>query len=131
MPKEFGRWLSGFGDSPSSEVADPQPARGYEAALEALVLGAVARAWCSPQNAGKVMDVDLARAAAKEVVALLADAAKSEVVITLQPLEVSADAPVQTYARVDGSGVGFGVFALNLGDTLTVSGLRGVYASLS
>ncbi len=36
--------------------------------LEEQVMQAVARGWCHPENAHKVMDVDLANAIAAEVV---------------------------------------------------------------
>ena len=38
---------------------------------EQLILQAVARGWCSPENAHKEMDADLAKAITQEVLAAL------------------------------------------------------------
>lgn len=46
-----------------------------QADLHTLILQAVARGWCSPENAPKVMDCDLAEAITREVIAALTPAA--------------------------------------------------------
>jgi hypothetical protein len=55
--------------------------------LPEYIVGAVARGWCAPENANKVMDSDLAYAIVREVVSAIALASNEEVKVLRDVLE--------------------------------------------
>lgn len=68
--------------TPAAEQADQShvmpPTRGTGSQLDEAIVGAVARGWCAPENAHKIMDTDLALAITREVVAELASRCRAQ-----------------------------------------------------